>query len=203
MTDKPTRQAVGFWRQSWLVLVLAGVYGAALAGVQTTLAPRIAENKQQETLRVIPLLIPGADVDQTVAVTVRSTEGRERRVYQTFGDDGKHNGWVLPASGQGFVDTIELLIGLDVGLSTITGLYVLDHKETPGLGDRIQRQQFADSFRGRPLASSLRVVKAEPSTSREIQAVSGATVSSWAVCEIVNAAIDQLREPLARQMSSR
>ena len=54
----------GYLRQAWLVLLLALLYGAALAGVQTTLGPKIAENKRDETYGVIPTLVPGAAKEQ-------------------------------------------------------------------------------------------------------------------------------------------
>jgi len=190
----------GLLRQAWLVILLAVAYGGALAGIQATLAPRIAENKRLETYGIIPLLVDGAVVERTVELTVETANGKVERVYQTHDGQQRHNGWVLLASGQGFVDRIELLIGLDAELTTITGLYVLDQKETPGLGDHIRDPQFAALFKSQPTDAPLSVVKADPSAAREIRAVSGATVSSWSVCEIVNAAIARLRDPLLRKV---
>jgi electron transport complex protein RnfG len=192
--DAPKRR--NYLQQAWLVLLLGFIYGGALAGVQTTLAPRIAENRLQETLNVIPSLVPGAVIEQTEMLSIAGPDGRLEHVYRTRNASGGHNGWVLVASGQGFADKIEVLIGLDASFATITGIYVLDQKETPGLGDYIRDPSFLERFEGQPADQSLSVVKTAPQLPGEIQALSGATVSSWAVCDIVNQAIDRLREPV-------
>ena len=55
---------------------------------------------------------------------------------------------MLPAHGQGFADRIDVLIGVNADVSTITGMYVLDQKETPGLGALITEEPFREQFRG-------------------------------------------------------
>jgi electron transport complex protein RnfG len=49
---------------------------------------------------------------------------------------GGLKGWVVKTKGQGYADTIELLLGLSPDLRTITGLFILDQKETPGWATR-------------------------------------------------------------------
>lgn len=188
-----------YLRQAWLVIVLAFAYGGALAAVHTTLAPRIEANKLQETLDVIPTLVAGADQAQTEILSIAAVDGRSERVYRTHDAQGVPNGWVLAAVGQGFADKIEILIGLDATLTVIRGLYVLDQKETPGLGDYIRLPSFQDRFRDKPTDAPLAIVKSEPRAAHEVAALSGATVSSWSVCTIVNQAVARLREPILQQ----
>jgi len=190
----------GYLRQAWLVILLGLIYGGALAGVQTSLGPRIEANRRAETYRVIPQIVPGADSAHTAALTVTGRDGRPTRVYKAHGTGGQLAGWVLPASGLGFADRIDLLIGLDPELSTITGMYVLDQKETPGLGNFIASEPFRAQFAGKSAEEPLLVVKEDPTGGRnEIRALSGATISSESVAHIVNTTIENLREPL-RQM---
>ncbi len=202
MMDPKTPQDRNYLQQAWLVLLLGFLYGGALAGVHTSLAPRIAENRLQETLNVIPDLVPGAVIQQTELISLAGPGGGLERIYRTADAAGQHNGWVLVAAGQGFADRIELLIGMDRQFTTITGVYVLDQKETPGLGDYIRDAEFLDRFRGKSADILLSVVKTSPSLPGEIQALTGATVSTWAVCDIVNQAIDQWRDPLLDQQAS-
>jgi electron transport complex protein RnfG len=190
-----TQQQHGYLRTGWLVIVLAFAYGGALAGVHTALAPRIEQNKRQETYNVIPDLVPGAVQSNTEELMLQAG-GQEQRVYKTYDAGGTHNGWVLPAYGTGFADRIEVLIGLNPDLSTLTGLYVLEQKETPGLGDYIAQSPFRERFRDRPLEQPLEAVQADPQAPHEILAITGATVSSWSVCAIVNEAVAQWRQPL-------
>jgi electron transport complex protein RnfG len=201
MSDEPKQK--GYVGQAWLVILLALVYGGALAGVETTLGPRIAENKKRETYDVIPVLVGDVDKAKTVELLVEGKNGEQVRVYQAVAADGTHKGWVLPASGQGFADRIDLLIGLDADVSTITGLYVLDQKETPGLGNFITSEAlFLSQFAGKSADEDepLLVVKTDPATgTNQIKAVSGATISSESVSEIVNHAIANLKEPLRQR----
>jgi len=199
MSETTQHREPGYIRQAWLVIVLALCYGGALAGVETTLGPKIAKNKKNETYDKIPDLVPGADKSKTVEVTVEDAEGDSQRVYKAIGADGRQLGWVLPAGGQGFADRIELLIGLDAEVSKITGLYVLDQKETPGLGDYISGDDFQARFRDAPSAEPLIVAKSEPAAPNEIRAITGATISSESVAAIVNRALAELKEPIRQQ----
>jgi Na+-translocating ferredoxin:NAD+ oxidoreductase RnfG subunit len=136
--------------QAWLVLLLATVFGSALAGVQTKLGPVIEANKTRETLAKIPALVLGEDQaaklshqKKSLSITSRTIE-LERNgikkfytVYDAAFEDGTLAGYVAKAAGQGYADKIELLLGLDADARTITGLFILDQKETPGLGNRI------------------------------------------------------------------
>ncbi len=187
----------GCLAEAWLVILLALLYGGGLAGVQTALSGRIAANKQNETRYVIPLLVEDADKDQTSEITVTGKDGKETTVYKAFESGGRHAGWVLPGGGQGFAGRIELLIGLNTSLTVITGLYVLDQKETPGLGDFITSEEFRLRFSGQSAGKPVRVVKTHPRAGEnEVQALTGATVSSRSVSRIVNETIASLREPL-------
>jgi len=204
MSEKPEKG--GYLRQAWLVILLALLYGAALAGVQTTLGPIIAENKRQETYRQIPKLIgmPPISDDDHKRLKIEEREftgadGKPQIAYLAFFDD-EPQGWVLPAGGQGFADRIELLIGLDATVSTVKGLYVLDQKETPGLGNFIRDEDFRSQFVDKSAAENVVVVKTDPAPgSNQIAALSGATISSQSVATIVNDAIKNYQGAIRQQ----
>jgi len=175
--------------QAWLVLVLALAFGASLAGVQMALSGRIAQNKLDETLSQVPNLVPGADSGRASVV-----DGRD--VYRALAGDTLV-GWVIPASGQGFADRIELLIGIDATLQQITGLYVLDQKETPGLGNFIVEDGWRAQFAGKSTDAPITVTKAAAS-GQAIKALTGATISSQSVCDIVNRTLAAIKPALAQ-----
>ena len=195
MSDMP--QKGGTLTQAWLVILLALVYGSALAGVHVGLSGQIADNIRNETYDQIPLLVEGADKDQTVEHLVTGADDRPSTVYEARDAAGARLGWVLPGAGQGFADRIDLLVGLDPELKTILGMFVLNQKETPGLGNYItDAERFRDQFAGKLTEPPLTVVKSDPDPEHGIQALTGATISSESVSTIVNQTVANLREPV-------
>ena len=186
----------GYIGEAWLVLILSTCFGGSLAMVHIAWQGRIDQNKRNETYDQIPRLVAGADKELTEELVIDG-----RKVLKAFGKgpDGRaaHLGWVVRASGQGFADRIELLIGLSARGDAITGLYVLEQKETPGLGSKITGS-FQEQFARKDPAKPLEVTKDRPAEgTNEIRAIAGATVSTRSVCDIVNAALKGLPGKLA------
>lgn len=181
-------------KQGWLILVLAVLFGVALAGVQRALDGRIQSNKKADTMSQLPSLTPGA-------VSGEAGQYGDLLAYKTVNADGRQVGWVVQASGQGFADKIEVLIGLSTDLSTITGLYVLFQNETPGLGNKIVDSgpdSYRAQFAGKSTAESLTVTKngdGAPENDK-IDAITGATISSQSVVDIVNHAVRKFKAAL-------
>ena len=180
--------------QAWLVLVLAACFGGALAGVEIALRDRIAQNKLEETLGQIPKLVPGAEGGEPMEIDGYT-------VFAARSANGRHVGWVVKATGLGFADRIELLIGLDREAGKITGLWVLEQKETPNLGSRITEDAFRAPFAGGKLSADgdVSATTETPGAENEIAAISGATISSRSVCAIVNRALRTLQGTLAEK----
>lgn len=194
LTKPPTGNVIA---QAWLVLVLAGGFGAGLAGLERAVGPTIAQNKLNETLQQVPSLVPGATRGEADDVTIPG-----KRVFRAVDAAGKLVGWVINGQGQGFGDKIELIIGLDAKAETLTGIFVLDQKETPALGDNIKTKAFQDRFVGISTNVTLDAMRAptDKQTGR-IQALTGATISSDAVCTIVNKTVSQMKPQLAAAAS--
>ena len=178
--------------QAWLVILLALAFGAALAGVQAALSPKIAANKLNDTLGQIPALVPGATTGRPEMIGGQTA-------YRALNDRDEHVGWVISVRGLGFADILDLLVGLDKDLTRVTGLYVLEQKETPGLGDRITEPAWRDQFKDKPTTPELVVVKTAPGAETEIQGVTGATISSSSVVGLVNGAVARFRAALDGQ----
>jgi Na+-translocating ferredoxin:NAD+ oxidoreductase subunit G len=194
--------------QAWLVLLLAVSFGISLAGVQLALGPIIETNKINETLEKVPELVLGKDLAEKMAAQNQSLEVANHRVavdkagqaktYSVYEARyaGELRGWVVKIKGQGYADAIELLVGLSPDLKSLTGLFVLDQKETPGLGNKIVTADWRGQFIGAPTSSALVVVKGGAAQPGEIDAVTGATISSNSVTAMINTAIGDLRSPL-------
>jgi len=188
--------------QAWLVLLLATLFGTALAGIQAKLGPVIEANKIRETMAKIPVLVLGEDLaaelaadKQTLTIKSRVIEVKQSgtskfyTVYDAWLPDGKMVGHVVKADGQGYADKIELLVGLDAQGKMLTGLFVLDQKETPGLGAKILEDGWRGQFKDKSTGNTLSVVKGGGAKDDQIDAISGATISSRSVTGIVNTAV--------------
>ncbi len=191
--------------QAWLILVLALIFGSALAAVQVNLSGVIAANKLNETLERVPELVfgpeatakmtsPNASVEITPG-TVTIKKGLKTSYYNLFRVmlENKLAGWVVKAGGQGYADKIELIIGLDPNADTITGLFVLQQKETPGLGNKITFPRWRNQFIRKKTNTPLVVTKSKSQAPNAIDAVTGATISSRSVTEIVNRTIGDVK----------
>lgn len=195
--------------QAWLVLTLSLTFGCSLAGVQVFLGPKIEQNKINEIKERVPEVILGKDEvqkmtanDQMLAITPQKIKidkgGRTTAysVFQTSYPDGTPAGWVVRSAGQGYADTIELLFGLGPKADQLTGVYILNQKETPGLGNKIIEDAWRQQFTDKPIKNKLVAVKTAAVKPNEIDAVTGATISSQSVCTIINRAANDLKDRL-------
>lgn len=197
--------------QAWLVLLLCLCFGSALAAVHVVLSPAIEANKINETREKVPGLVLGeaaaleltqsGEALEIVPHPLQVEKSGRSISYSVFEAllKGERVGWVIKSSGQGYADKIELLVGLDTTAETISGLFVLDQKETPGLGNKVIETRWRGQFIGKQAGSALSVTKSGASASDEIDAVTGATISSNAVVQIVNTTLADVR-PVLKKM---
>jgi len=123
---------------------------------------------------------------------------RAERVF--WGYDGRDRpvGAAIVAGQPGFADVVTLMFGLDPASGTVLGMKVLGSKETPGLGDRIERDTaFTSQFPGAltPLLGVKTRVGRDPS---QVAVITGATISSRTVIRIINQATARWRPLLQR-----
>ena len=180
----------GYFQQTWLVLLLAAALSGSLALVDRSLQPRIEAHARNRLLAAILEVVPGGADSQLVR------RGGES-VYRVTDEQGALRGWAMEAQRMGFVDKIQLMIGLDAPAQRITGLVVLESKETPGLGEKIRDHEFRERFLDQPTDTALTVVKPGRSADHPIQAITGATISSRAVTDGVNERVATIRAALA------
>jgi H+/Na+-translocating ferredoxin:NAD+ oxidoreductase subunit G len=184
-----------------LTLAVAGLLsGIAIVGAYEATLPRIEANKAAALRRAVFKVLPGATRMQRLAwrgnalVPAEGGGGEgaaEPSIYAAYGDDGHFVGYAVPTEGAGFQDTIGLLYGYDPARQRIVGMQVLESRETPGLGDKIfSDKKFLDSFHDLAVAPRIDLTKEKRSAPNQVDAITGATISSTAVVKIVNAADD-------------
>jgi len=99
--------------------------------------------------------------------------------------DDKPKAIAFESNAMGFGDKIEVLVGFDLEKDLLTGIGIITHKETPGLGARVTESVFRDNFKGKTLTEKFKVKQ----DNGIVDAISGATISSRAVCAAVEKSI--------------
>jgi len=192
-----------FIQQSWLLIVCSLFFGLLLAGANAVWTPRIEQNKIDKLNNLMSSLIPAAKNFQLVGtLTINSAKGKPipTDLYKALAEDGDCIGYCFNTAGPGFADKIELVLAVDKNFKKIAGFNVLSSNETPGFGDRIKQPYYRNQFAGAP-AGRLRLEKtgdAKKIDSR-IVAITGATISSEAVVDIVNNALPQLKKQMKKK----
>ena len=124
-----------------------------------------------------------------------------------YSDDIDHVVTALDASGNpiGYVMTVtakdasQSTITFSVGIAsdgTVNGYSITDIAETPGLGMKAEDEEFYSQFEGKNV-DSFTVVKSAPTADNEIESISGATITSKAMANGVNACLVYFQNVLA------
>ena len=185
-----------------LTLGIAGLLsGFAIVGAYRLTLPVIQENQAAALRAAVFEVVPGAErLERLVArdgalVPAGQAAADEASIYAGYTADGRFLGYAVPSAGAGFQDTIRLLYGYDPEADRIVGMRILESRETPGLGDRIYKDlEFVAQFRDLAVAPRVELVKEAPTTANQVDAITGATISSAAVVKIINAGNDQWLE---------
>ena len=121
--------------------------------------------------------------------------GAVQKIYLGFDANGRATGVAVKAAAAGFQDIITLIYGFDPATGKLLGMKVLESKETPGLGDKIEKDlAFVAAFE--EAVPPLAAVKRATGAPGEIDAITGATISSRAVVRIINRSLEELRAPI-------
>ena len=161
------------------LLLITSVVAAALAGVNSITAPKIAELTAQKTQSAIAAVLEGGYDSEITDYTDET--GLVSKVYAGV------NGYAFEVTPGGFDNTITMMVGVDTE-GNVLGISVVSHTETAGLGavaaaTTSAGEAFRDQFVGK--AGSVSVTK----DGGEIDAITGATITSRAICVGVNAAL--------------
>ena len=190
-----------FLRESWLLLASSFCFGLLIAMTNAALSDRIEQNKAAKLNDLTKALLPGAEVFQPVEADIQvelpNGAKEKARVFEVLSDAQQRLGWSFNAHGTGFAGPIELVIAVDKGFQKIMGFDVLASSETPGFGDQIKSDYYRKQYAGAP-AEQLTLAKSGDSTVADAQivAITGATVSSEAVVEIVNTFLTQIKSQM-------
>ncbi|MHB8962411.1 MAG: FMN-binding protein [Saccharofermentanales bacterium] len=174
------------------MLIISSVFTFFLAGTNEILMPKIQENERLAERRSL-LNVFGLDQDgspEEVFVrfdaNIRPAISNGIELYTQIDSTGKILGYAVPFTGAGLWGTISGYLGVSADLKSVLGLVFTSQNETPGLGGRIEEPAYRDQYR------SLAIVPDQPlaygvDNDSQIDAITGATLTSNAVLKILNA----------------
>ena len=158
------------------LLLIAGVMAAALAGINAVTKPIIEQLNYEKTQEAVSAVLPGGG-DEIAAPEVALVS----KMYQGA------NGYAVEVTPGGFDNTITMMVGVD-NEGAVTGISIIDHSETAGLGavaaaTTAAGEAFRAQFKG--LTGEIAVSK----DGGQVDAITSATITSRAVTVGVNAAL--------------
>jgi len=125
------------------------------------------------------------------------------KVFIGYDGEGEAIGYAVTGAEPGFQDVIYLIFGFDAREGRLLGMKVLESKETPGLGDKIIKDEdFVAEFRGveAPIAGVKR--GAGSGAGNEVDMITGATISSRTVVGIINHRVEAVGDALRDHMQA-
>ncbi|WP_027623271.1 RnfABCDGE type electron transport complex subunit G [Clostridium lundense] len=167
-----------------ILLLIAAICGFILGGVSQVTAEPIAKQNKKTLDEANKSILPEASefAERTdikgEGIVLGVTEGKS-------GADVK--GYTIKVAPKGYAGAIEMMVGISTE-GKVTGIKILNHAETPGLGANATDPKFSGQYTNKP-AKELQVVKSAASGDNQISAITGATITSKAVTLGVNEAI--------------
>lgn len=191
------------------------VFTAVVTGIYAANENRIALNEKTKLSRIILTVLniklaPGAsdqEVQRTFEKRVERKSLNGKSYYRGLSQDGKTViGYAFPLQGAGLWGQIYGMMGVDPGLKKVLGVAFYKHSETPGLGGRITEPWFVDQFKGKELKPTGKekeyfylVPPGKAKGSNEVDAITGATLTSEGVERFMNRDLEEYLPIIAKQ----
>ncbi len=169
------------WKQtihlSLSLLIIAAVAAFVLSLVNAVTADTIAEHAAAKRQAAMVSVVPGADVFSELYSEDKTIVGITGAYAGT-----QFKGYCVEVTPNGFGGAISLMVGINEG-GSVTGVAILDHSETAGLGAKATDPAFLNQYIGKSGAITVNTGK------NAINAITGATITSKAVTEGINTAL--------------
>jgi len=172
-----------------LTLVFIAMFSAMLlAWVNKITYEPIEMNKRAETKKALKIVLRGLkNIEYPEFPKEMQVDHSPVKYFKAVGIRGVLMGAAfIVKAPNGFSGDFEMMVGLDSS-GAVIDTYVLDHKETPGLGDGMLKEPFKKQFRGRRLADTRWMVRKDGG---DIDAITAATITSRAFTAGVKRALD-------------
>jgi electron transport complex protein RnfG len=167
-----------------VLFVITAVTGLVLGGVYTMTLEPINIAKEKEKAEALAQTLPEAS--EFEGIEIQQGQGVIKEVNRGLAN-GETVGYNITVTPKGYSGLIEMVVGISKE-GKLANIKILSHTETPGLGAKAAEPAFSGQFRNKK-TDELTVTKTSPGKDSEIQAISGATITSRAVTSGVNTAL--------------
>jgi len=183
-----------------LILFLITAISATVLAVSNNItAPRIAEaDKLKDKQAKIEILPEGKEfrpLDENKLNEIKTNFDNVLEIFEAYNGNDLV-GYTIKTVVNGYGGEIEFLTGISTE-GKIMGIKILNHGETPGLGDNATKPAFTESFKNRSVDGEITASK-NPSGDLEVQALTSATRTTNAILDGVNIARQIYNEELAK-----
>lgn len=181
----------------------------ALAGLVIVLVfqwaqPRILAYQAKVLAEAVTEVLGGAERYETIFLENGQLTAQPQadtatldRVYVGYDEADQRRGVAMVHAQSGFQDVVRVIFGYDPATGNVLGMKVLESKETPGLGDKIEKDSiWVSSFAG--VASPILGVKPDrySGAAGEVAMITGATISSRVVIDVINNRLNAMKDPV-------
>ncbi len=181
------------------VLLLVCAIAAALLGYTNEITyEKIQEQLVKASDEARKTVLPDADafekLDDSTFSTLKSNAKYNfvTEVY-TAKAGGNTTGYAVKVAPKGYAGAVEVVVGVTAE-GTLQGIKVGNNNETPGLGKNAATPKFQDQFSGKTWGNPVNVIKSGTPKDNEIAALAGATITSRAIADGVNQALEVAKE---------
>lgn len=177
------------------MFLLAALFTGILAGLNILTADAIATNsvidKQRAILRAANVKAEDAEIQGIFEKDFELVSDQPREVYLYKGQEGP--GYVFAYQGGALWGNVLGYAGINPEMDKLLGMSVYQNAETPGLGGRITEDWYQDQFVGLPVKDGEFIIY-KPSPGGNVDAISGATLTSNSMKDMLNEEIQAFRE---------
>ncbi|MBM7581734.1 electron transport complex protein RnfG [Caldicoprobacter guelmensis] len=177
-------------KMSIKLFIITAVAALALSVTYAVTEEPIRLQNEQASMEARKAVLPDAQEFLPVDISEYKDEYPDViEVYQgKSGDDVV--GYIFRVVSKGYGGNVELFVGIDGKENRIESVSIISHKETPGLGAKATESDFLSQYTGKSADSSLVVVRGRATQDTQVEAITGATITSKAVTQGVNSALE-------------
>jgi electron transport complex protein RnfG len=159
-------------RFSLVLFLICVVSAGLLAFIFKITEPRIIEQRRLEEKRAVEKVLPEAPS------AIEKIEKEDLVFFKAKDAEGNLFAYVVIAKRRGYSSDIKTVVSIDPE-GKIMAVEILEHRETPGIGTRIEEEEFLNQFKNKKISG-------------QFDTITGATISSRAVIESINEKVQEV-----------